>query len=296
MGAARIAILTLQASIFLLVFSLGFEATWQDATSLYRRPGLLARSLLSMNLVMPVFAAVLAGAFHLLPAVKIALVLLAVSPVPPILPKKQLKVGGTSPYVYGLLVAMSLLSIIVAPLAIEVLGKVFGHDVHIGPAAVAEVVVMTILLPLGLGILVHLRAPEFARKVSRPLGRFANLFLMVAALPLLIFAGRTMIGLIGNGTLLAMITFGAVGVAVGHWLGGPDPAERTTLALASACRHPGLAITIAAATFPAQRRLVAAAILLYLVLSTVVLLPYNAWRKRRLARRAESPGAQKKAA
>jgi bile acid:Na+ symporter, BASS family len=296
MGLARIAVLTLQASIFLLVFSLGLQATWQDATSLFRRPAMLARSLLSMNLIMPVFAAVLARAFHLPPAVKIALVLLAVSPVPPILPQKQLKVGGTSPYVHGLLTEMSLLSIVVAPIAIEVLGRIFGQNVHIGPEAVAKVVVKTILLPLGLGILAHSRWPGFAQKVSRPLGRFANLFLIVAVLPLLLFAGRIMIGLIGNGTLLAMIAFCVVGIAAGHWLGGPDPAEQTTLALATACRHPGMAITLAAATFPEQRKLVAAAVLLYLVVSTLILFPYSAWSKSRLARQMESPGPQQKAA
>jgi BASS family bile acid:Na+ symporter len=296
MSAARIAILTLQASIFLLVFSLGLQATWQDATSLFRRPGMLARSLLSMNLVMPVFAAVLAGAFHLLPAVKIALVLLAVSPVPPVLPQTQLKVGGPSPYVHGLLTEMSLLSIVVAPIAIEVLGGIFGQNVHVGPEAVAKVDVRTILLPLGLGILAHSQAPGFAQRVSQPLGRFANLFLLVAAVPLLLLSWRPIISLIGNGTVLVMIAFCVVGVAVGHWLGGPDPAERTTLALATACRHPGMAITLAAAIFPEQRKLVAAAILLYLVVTALILFPYNAWSKGRLARQVESSGPQQKAA
>lgn len=45
----------------LLVFGLGLHATPQDATSLLRRPGLLFRSLLAMNIVVPLFAAVLAA-------------------------------------------------------------------------------------------------------------------------------------------------------------------------------------------------------------------------------------------
>jgi predicted Na+-dependent transporter len=295
MSLARIVMLALQTSIFLLVFSFGLRATWQDATSLFRRPAMLARSFLSMNVIMPVFAAMVAGAFHLNAATKIALVLLAVSPVPPVLPQKQLKAGGNSAFVYGLLTEMSLLSLVVAPLAIEVMGRIFSQNVHVSPEAVATVDIKTILLPLGLGILVHAQAPGLAQKVSRPLGRFANLFLLAAAVPLLLFSWRNMISLLGNGTLVAMIAFCVVGVAVGHWLGGPDPAERTTLALATACRHPGLAITIAAVIFPEQRRLVGAAILLYLVVSTILLLPYAAWRKRRLAPRVDVPGAPKAA-
>src|SRR5262245_11143764 len=119
MTAAKIVILLLQTSIFLTVFSLGLQATWQDATFLFRRRGLLLRSLLAMNIAMPVVAAVIAGAFHINPAVKVALIVLAVSPVPPVLPLQLLKLGGTWSYVCGLLVAAALFSIILAPLTME---------------------------------------------------------------------------------------------------------------------------------------------------------------------------------
>ena len=62
--------------------------------------------------------------------------------------------------------------------------------------------------------------------------------------------------IVGNGTILAMVVFVIVAVAVGHWLGRPDPAEQTTLALATASRHPGLAMAIATANFPEQRLLI----------------------------------------
>jgi predicted Na+-dependent transporter len=296
MTLGKIAILLLQVSIFLIVFSLGLEETWQSATSLLRRPVMLARSVLSVNVVMPVFAAIFAFWFHLNPAVKIALIFLAVSPMPPILPQRQLKAGGKVDYVHGLLTALSLLSIVIVPLAVEILGKVFGRDVHIGPLAVAKVVFKTILLPTGLGMMVHYWAPGFAQKVSVLLGRFGNGLLLVAIIPLLIFAWRPALVLIGHGDVLAMIAFTVVGVAVGHWLGGPDPAERTTLALATASHHPGLAIAIAVTNFPAQRILVAAAVLLYLLVNAVVLIPYIAWCKRRMKRGVDVHGTHERAA
>jgi BASS family bile acid:Na+ symporter len=292
----KIAILTIQGSVFLFVLSLGLQATWQDVTSLFRRPKMLVRSLLAMNLVMPIFAAAVASAFHLRPAVKIALVLLSVSPVPPLLPRKQLKMGDPLHYVLGLLTAMSVLSIIVVPVTIEVLGKVFSRDVHIGPATVAMVVVRTVLLPLGLGLLVHSRAPEIAQKFSPALQRLENVFLIAAVLPLLLFAWRPIIGLMGSGTILALVAFLVVGTVVGHWMGGRDPGERTALALATALRHPGLALAIAVPNFPDQRQLVTAAIVLYLLLSVLVLSAYNAWSKRRLAQRVELPPPQRKTA
>jgi BASS family bile acid:Na+ symporter len=281
MTAAKALILALQGSIFLTVFSLGLQATLQDASSLLRRPRLLLRSLISMNVIMPLFAVFLAGVFSLYPAVKAALVLLAVSPVPPMLPRQQLKTGGSSWYVCGLLATTSLLAIVTVPVSIAVLAKLFHQNAGINSAAVIKVVGVTVLLPLSLGILVHARAPEFARRRAAMVYKAGLAILALLALPLLFVAAGSMLALLGRGTLVALAAFVVAGVAVGHWLGGPDPANRTVLALATASRHPGLAIAIATASFPAQRRLIAAAILLYLVVKAFVLIPYNSWCKRR---------------
>lgn len=126
MNVIRLALYVLQVSIFLTVCSLGLQATVADTTFLFRRPALLLRSLLSMDVLMPICAAILAAAFHLHPAVTIALVFLAVSPVPPILPRAQLKLGATSHYIFGLLVSATLLSIITVPVTVEILGSRCG--------------------------------------------------------------------------------------------------------------------------------------------------------------------------
>lgn len=294
MSLAGIATFLLQASIFLIVFSLGLRATLSDALSLFRRPGMLARSVLSMNVVMPIFASILAWRFGMPPAVKIALVMLALSPVPPILPQRQLGVGGKRPYVHGLLTAMALLSIVIIPVAIDILGRIFGRDIHVGPLLVAKVVGKSILLPLGLGVLMRSLAAASAQKASRLLARAGNLLLLVSVLPVLVFAWRPILDLIGNGTVLAMIAFALVAVATGHLLGGPDFSERSALALATATRHPGLALSVALATFPAQRKLELGAILLYVIVSLLVLLPYDLFCKRRLS--ATRVGTEQKAA
>lgn len=280
MTAAKIAILLLQGSIFLTVFSLGLKATFQDATLLMRRPGLLLRSLFAMNVAMPLFAALLAQVFNLYPAVKVALVVLAVSPVPPMLPRQQLKTGGGSWYVFGLLATTALLAVATVPVSIELLGKLFHQEVGISPQAVIKVVGVTVLLPFSLGILVSARAPEFARRRAALVYKAGLAILVLVALPVLVVGSGSMLALIGRGTLLSMAVFVVAGVAIGHWLGGPDPANRQVLALATASRHPGLAVAIAAANFPAQVRLIAAAIVLYLIVRAFVLIPYNSWMKR----------------
>jgi hypothetical protein len=87
----------MKVSIGLTVFALGLKVIPRDLTHLFRNPGLLFRSLLAMNVVMPLVAASLVEAFQLQPVVKIALVALSLSPVPPKLPKKELTAGAVHP-------------------------------------------------------------------------------------------------------------------------------------------------------------------------------------------------------
>jgi BASS family bile acid:Na+ symporter len=91
MNLTVLILLMLKISIVLNVVALGLKATPAAATCLFRRPRELGRAFLSMNVVMPLLALGLAMAFDLNPAVKIALVALAVSPIPPMLPKGRLK-------------------------------------------------------------------------------------------------------------------------------------------------------------------------------------------------------------
>ena len=93
MTSTAIVILTLNISIVLFVFSFGMKATLADATFLFRRPDKLLSALVSMYMAMPLFAVVVAQAFDLPPAVKIALVAFSVSPIPPLVPNKAL-IGG----------------------------------------------------------------------------------------------------------------------------------------------------------------------------------------------------------
>jgi BASS family bile acid:Na+ symporter len=271
--------LILKTSIFMTVFGLALNATTDDALYLFRRPSELVRSLLSMNVVMPLFASALAVAFNLHQAVEIALITLAVSPVPPILPKKELKAGGHASYAIGLLVAAGVLAIVFVPAAVELLGRVFGRSTHISVATVAQLVLLTVLLPLAAGIAVRRFAPAFADRIARPISLVAAVLLIASALPILFTASQAITSLIGNGTIIAIAAFVIFGLTVGHLLGGPEPEDRTVLALSTASRHPGIALAIASASFPGQK-LVLAAVLLYLIVNVIVSLPYLNWRRR----------------
>jgi bile acid:Na+ symporter, BASS family len=275
--------LVLQASIALTVLAMGLDTRREEKLFLFHHSGRFLRSFLAMNVVMPVAAMALAAAFDFHPAVKVALVALAVSPVPPFAPKKQMKAGGRSAYAVGLLFATALLAVITVPVAVALVGGVAGVPMHVQGIAVGKIVLATVLAPLSLGTLIHRLAPDFAERATKPVGRVASVLLVASSLPLLVKAWPQMMSLVGNGTLVALIVFAIVGLAVGHVLGGPEHEDRTVLALSTSSRHPGVAIAVSAA-FPGQQ-LAVAAILLYLLVVGVLTGVYVA-RGRHVPRHA----------
>lgn len=280
MTPASVILPAVRVSIGLTVMALGLNSTMADTTYLVRRPKELLKAVLSMNVVMPAIAVSIALAFNLYPAVKIALVALSVAPIPPILPRKALKAGGHTSYTMGLLVAAALLSIVFIPLVLEVLQLIFHMQLGIKPASIAMLVLMTIVGPLALGILIHHFAPAFAGKIAKPVAVVGAVLLLVSALPIVITSFHDIVSLIGNGTILAIAAFVIVGFAAGYLLGGPDPGDRTVLALSTSSRHPGIAVAVAHTNFPDQK-LALAAIALYLFVNVIVVAPAIRWAKRR---------------
>jgi bile acid:Na+ symporter, BASS family len=278
MSLAEIVILTLKLSLMVLVFNLGLGARPHQFTHLLRHPGQLIRSLVSMNLVILALAVAIAMLFPLDPNVKLVLIALALSPLPPVLPKKLLKAGGGEDYVTALLFTAAVFSIVWIPLAGKALDMMFPADINLPPAPIAKLVLMTLLAPAMVGLVVRLAAPKVADRIEGPLAKGATLVLLAGLALLIVKAAPAMLGL---GTLLAIVAFLVLALAAGHLLGGPTPGDRSVLALASASRHPGVALAIVRLIYPSDTT-APATLLLYLIVGGLVTLPYVTWRRKAL--------------
>jgi BASS family bile acid:Na+ symporter len=103
--------------------------------------------------------------------------------------------------------------------------------------------------------------------------------LLLSFLPILIFGLLPTIWSVATlGTISAIIAFTLIGITFGHFLGGPDPNDRTALALATSTRHPGIAIALAVSNIAeAEAVRAVAVVLLYLLVSGIVATPYLNW-------------------
>src|SRR5687768_16456781 len=131
MEPKELVILGLQVSIWATVFGFGLSARAGDLTYIFRHTNLLARSMMAMLVVMPVVAIILARVFRFEPGVEIAMVALALSPVPPLLPNKETKAGGSGAYAVALLAILGLLSIFTVPASLEFLEKLSGRPLTV---------------------------------------------------------------------------------------------------------------------------------------------------------------------
>jgi len=279
MTGAELVAIAIQLSMAIIIFCVGLNARFKDITGVLAKPGLLFRSLLAMNVIMPAVAVLIAIWFDLNLVVEAALIAMALSPIPPILPTKELKAGGDPSYILGVLVAAALLSIVFVPLVSQLVGEFFGRRLRVSAATVAGIVTTSILMPLLAGLWLKRMWPSVANRFARPLSIFGTLLLIAAFIPVLIAERRAFAALVGNFTFVAIVAFVLIGLAVGHLLGGPDPDDRTVLALSTATRHPAVAMAIVHGAHEKQR--VLAAVLLVLLVGSVVSVPYVKWRRRR---------------
>jgi BASS family bile acid:Na+ symporter len=177
-------------------------------------------------------------------------------------------------------VATALFSVLLVPPTTAMLEVLVVNDgTHVGAATVLRIVALTVLVPLGIGMWVRRAWHGDVERVAGNADKVGTVLLVLAFLPVLIAKWPAIRSLLGDGTLLAIVAFTAIGLFVGHVLGGRDPRDRTVLALATSSRHPAVALAVAAAVFPDQK-LAPAAVLLALVVGVLAGMPYTAWRKR----------------
>jgi BASS family bile acid:Na+ symporter len=280
MDTKQLVLLALQVAIFATVFGFGLQAKLDDVAYVLRRPSLLLRSLLAMFVVMPIVAVILVKVFEFRMPVEVVLIVLAISPVPPLLPKKERKAGGAPSYGLGLMLVFGITAIVLTPLLVEVMARVFDRPVSMSPGAIARIVVVMILVPLVAGMIVRALLPRRAAWLLNPVRWAATGLLLLGVLAVLAGSWSAIWAATGGGTLIAIVAFLVVGLAVGHLLGGPDPEHAAVLALSTACRHPAIALAVASANYPNER--FGGIILLYLIVSAVVAIPYVKWQRQRV--------------
>jgi len=280
MSLAAVVGLLVKLCIFSTVFALGLNATWKDVAYLLHKPGLFFRSLFALFALTPLIAVLLVRALPAPLPVEMAMLLMAVSAGAPALPKNLLKLGGNPSYIYSLAVSMALLAIVTVPVSLAILSAAVSTDIRVPPGQVAAAISKAFLAPLLAGMVARHFAPALADRVGDSLLKLAGIILLILVLLIVATNFAAIIG-IGLPALALIVLMTCAALAAGHVLGGPDPGNRTTLAIACATRFPGLALLVASLNFPNAKPL--PIVVAYVLISSLTVIPYMRWRKNTAA-------------
>jgi BASS family bile acid:Na+ symporter len=269
-------------TVFTVMFGIGLSVAPRELGRLWRSPAPMLRGLFSVLVAVPLLALVIARAFDLPRAAEVGIVLMAISPGAPIALRRSLAAGAHTAFASGLQICIAVLAVVSMPLWIAALDELYAAQASIDPRDVMRQVFVAQLLPLGLGLALRHFGEQFAARIEPAVSRVGTVLLIVAVVLVIAELWRPLAEA-RTATLAAMVLTTGAALGAGHLLGGPAPATRTAVAIASAARNPSLALLVATVNHASPA--IIATVLAYLMVSLLAITPYAAWRHR-AARRA----------
>ena len=246
----------------------------------------VARAVVANFVFVPILALVILRSVPLEPGWQIGLLLLASAAGAPFLIKLTQVAQGPTALSATLLVIVVPLTVVFMPIVVEAM--VPEADVSAG--AIAGELAMTLLVPLAIGLFVHHRTADFARRARPIFGKIATVALIVLFVSIVALNLPAIGEMIVSLALVAAVLFLLGTFAIGYLVARPGRGRRTVLALGTAQRN------VAAATLVASQSIADRGALLMVtfvsVLELLVLFPF-ARRLRKRARPATSapPGS-----
>ncbi len=267
---------TVAVTVFAAMLGVGLGIAPGDLRWMWRRPGPMARGIFAALVAVPALALGVTRVFELPRLAEVGIVLMAISPGAPVALQRSLAAGGHRAFAPSLQIAVVMLAVVSMPLSIAVLNHLYGGHASVSPWDVARQVLVAQLVPLGLGMALRQASAPIAARLEPGL-RLIAIMLLIAAVVLVLINAWEVTVTAGSSVVAAIVLTTGAALAVGHLLGGPEPAMRTAVAITSAARNAGLALLVAALnSAPPQ---ISATVLAYLAMSLLVILPYTAWRR-----------------
>jgi len=179
--------------------------------------------------------------------VRIGLILLAAAGGAPFLPKLVQVAKGDVAFSVGLMLLLMVGTVIYMPLALPFLLQ-GDQEVEVDALQIIKSLIITMLIPLGVGLVLRAKAEVTAAKLQFLVVKLANFSLIVLTVLLVALNFKNILSMIGlNG--LAILCFIFASLAVGFLLGGREPASCSVMGLGTGQRNIAAALVVAGENF-----------------------------------------------
>lgn len=250
------------------MLAMGMSLTISTIIQPLKNVSLVVRTLLAIIFLVPLLAYLILLVLPLEESLGIGLIVLACAAGAPFLPKLFQGAKGNVAFGVGLMVLLMVVTIFYLPIVLPLLLE----GVEVDPWAIAQSLIVTMLVPLVIGLLIKSHSPEAADHWGQMMNKISSLTILILLVVGLGLNASNIVGLIGSGGLLALLIFIVGCLLIGFLLGGHDSKVRSVMGLGTAQRNVAAAIVVSTQNFPGTNTLpfvlVAAILLLVILLPT----------------------------
>jgi BASS family bile acid:Na+ symporter len=249
------------------MLAMSLSLSVQQMTQPLKNARLVILALLANFVLVPLLAYVITKVIPLEQPLQIGVILLGTAAGAPFIPKLVQGAKGNVAYAVGLMFLIMVVTIFYLPFILPLLLP----GVEVNPWDIARSLIVTMLIPLLIGMLIKSHSPDIAdhwAPVMQKISGLSILILLVVGLGLNISNILSFIGTLGIGAMVLLIVGALV---IGMLFGGRDPGVRSAMGLSTANRNGAAALLVATQNFSGTDTL--PFVLVGVVLMLLILLP-----------------------
>jgi len=224
---------------------MGLSLTVKQIIDPLRNMKVVLLALLGNFVLIPALVFLITSVIPLDSGLKTGLIIAGAAAGAPFLPKLVQVAKGNAAFSVGLMTLLMVVTVFYLPLMLPVLLP----GVSVSPWEIAQSLITTMLLPLGIGLFIKARYEEIAESLQPHMSQISSLAIVVMMVTILVLQFSTIIGTIGTGGIIAALLFLVGALLVGLLLGGKDASMRSVMGLGAAQRNLAAAMLVAAQNF-----------------------------------------------
>ncbi len=233
-----------------IMLAIGLSVRFEQVAASLRRTRLVVLGVVANFVLVPLVTVALLHCFQAQPLVSAGFLILAVCPGAPVGPSFTSVAKGNVSIATGAMVVLAGLSAVLAPTLLTVLLRwiVPASELTFDYLGIVKILLVTQLLPLGVGLAAHEWLPKLADRIARPLALLAN-FLLLALVGLILSAQYETLLAIRGLAWLGMLILLVASLVIGWCCGGSNRGARRALAMTTGVRNAAVGLAIATTNF-----------------------------------------------
>jgi predicted Na+-dependent transporter len=223
----------------------GLTLTVGQITQPLKNTRLVILALVGNFVLVPMLAFLITRLLPISQDLQIGLIVLATTAGAPFLVKEVQAAKGDLSFGVGLMFLLMVVTILYVPIVLPLLLP----GVEVNPWDIAKSLIVTMLIPIILGLFFRSSSPEDAQHWAPLLNKLSGVALLIMLVTGLGLNISNIISLIGSFGFLALILFVLGSLLIGFVTGGRNPAIRNVMGLGTAQRNVAAAILVTSLNF-----------------------------------------------